>query len=114
MEKEIRIYITTNGKQPFNQWLTRIKDKTTQARVRRRLDRLALGHLGDAKSLGDGISELRLQFGSGYRIYFGEINNAIILLLCGGDKNSQTKDIQKAKEYWYEFTERIRNETSDR
>jgi putative addiction module killer protein len=104
MEKEIRIYITSNGKQPFNEWLAEIKDNTTEARIKRRLDRLSLGHYGDVKSLGDGISELRLQFGSGYRIYFGEIDNKIVLLLCAGDKSTQSRDIQKAKEYWQKFT----------
>lgn len=106
MEKEIRIYITPNGKQPFTDWLAGIKDRLIEARIRGRLDRLSLGYYGDVKGLGDGISELRFQFGSGYRIYFGEFDNKIVLLLCAGDKSTQSRDIQKAKEYWYEFTKR--------
>jgi putative addiction module killer protein len=106
MKKEIRIYITPNGKQPFAEWLAGIKDKVIEARIRRRLDQLSLGYYGDVKSLGEGISELRLQFGSGYRIYFGEIDNKIVLILYGGDKSTQSRDIQKAKGYWHEFTKR--------
>jgi putative addiction module killer protein len=110
MEKEMRIYITPNRKQPFSEWLASIKDKTTEARIRRRLDRLSLGHYGDVKGIGDGICELRLQFGSGYRIYFGELDNKIVLLLCAGDKGTQSRDIQKAKIYWHEFMGRKSDE----
>lgn len=106
MEKELRIYITPNGKQPFSEWLGGIKDKVVEARIRRRLDRLGMGHYGDVKPISDGISELRLQFGPGYRIYFGEVDCKIVILLCAGSKGSQARDIQKAKDYWYEFTKR--------
>jgi len=65
-----------------------------------------LGNLGDCKPVGDGVSELRLAFGSGYRIYFAEKDNIIVILLCAGDKGSQQKDIKAAKMYWHELKER--------
>jgi putative addiction module killer protein len=98
--KEIRLYKTDSGKEPFEEWLTKIKDKTTKARIRRRIDRLSLGHEGDCKSVGGGVYELRLMFGSGYRIYYGKLENIIIVLLLGGDKGSQEEDIKKSLEYW--------------
>jgi putative addiction module killer protein len=89
-----------------SKWLAGINDKLTEARIRRRLDRLSISHYDDVKYIDDGIFELRLQFGSGYRIYFGELGDKFILLLCGGDKGTQSRDIQKAKEYWHEFMRR--------
>ena len=103
MSKNIRLYKTPGGKEPFAQWLKKIKDPITYARILRRIDRLELGNYGDYKSLGDGIYELRLAFGSGYRVYFAEEGDVTILLLVGGDKSSQSKDIKKAREYWQEF-----------
>ncbi|MFH1565526.1 MAG: type II toxin-antitoxin system RelE/ParE family toxin [bacterium] len=101
--KTLEIYQNTNGKEPIIEWLESIKDITTKARIKNRLRRMELGILGDYKNISSGLFELRLKFGSGYRVYFGEIDNKIILLLCGGDKSSQTKDIKKAKEYWQEY-----------
>ncbi|MGQ3888275.1 type II toxin-antitoxin system RelE/ParE family toxin [Legionella sp. CNM-1927-20] len=95
---------------PFVDWINSIKDATTRHRIRRRLDRVELGHYGEYKVLGEGVCELKLDFGPGpgygYRIYFAEQDNVIIILLCGGDKSSQSKDIQKAKTYWRELLER--------
>ena len=98
--KEIRLYKTDSGKEPFEDWLTKIKDKTTKARIRRRLDRLSFGHEGDCKSVGGGVYELRLMFGAAYRIYYGKSGDIVIVLLLGGDKGSQEEDIKKAHEYW--------------
>lgn len=106
INKEIQFYSTSNSKQPVKEWLKDFKDEVTQTRIERRLEKLALGHFGDVKSVGDGILELRLHFGPGYRVYFSEVNNFIVLLLCGGDKSTQAKDIKKAKEYWHEFIKR--------
>ncbi|MDE0014629.1 MAG: type II toxin-antitoxin system RelE/ParE family toxin [Candidatus Poribacteria bacterium] len=102
-QREIRVYRTTSGREPFNEWLSAIRDIGTQARIRARLERLEDGNLGDCQSVGEGVFELRIHFGSGYRVYFGQIANTIILLLCGGDKSSQRRDIERAKTYWLEY-----------
>lgn len=98
--EEIRLYKTASGKAPFEDWLSKIKDKTTKARIRRRIDRLTFGHEGDCKSVGGGVYELRLMFGSGYRVYYGKSGDTVIILLLGGDKGSQADDIKQAQNYW--------------
>ena len=103
--RELQIYRTQNGREPFTEWLESISDQRTQNRIQRRVDRLEEGNFGDHKSVGEGVFELRFHFGAGYRIYFGEINNTVLLLLCGGDKSSQTRDIERAKTYWLEYKE---------
>ena len=96
-----------NGKVPFSNWLNSLKDPVMRLRIRRRLDRLEIGNFGDCKPIGEGVSELRLAFGPGYRIYFAEQDDVIIILLCAGDKSSQKKDIKTAKQYWQELQERV-------
>ena len=76
--KTLEIYMTQQGRKPFVEWLESLKDKSLRYRIKERLDRVALGNLGDYKSIGYGISELRLDFGSGYRIYFADINFAFV------------------------------------
>lgn len=82
----------------FDKWLCGLRDKRTILRVADRLNRLAEGHLGDTKSVGDGVQELRLAFGPGFRIYYIWQGDRIVLLLAGGEKDSQARDIAKAKE----------------
>ena len=103
--REIQIYRTPNGRQPFTEWLESIRDTNMRDRMQARLEKLEEGNFGDYKSVGEGVFELRFHFGSGYRIYFAQIGNAIVLLLCGGDKSSQTGDIERAKAYWREYKE---------
>ncbi|MET4277326.1 MULTISPECIES: type II toxin-antitoxin system RelE/ParE family toxin [unclassified Bradyrhizobium] len=89
----------------FRKWRSRLKDERARALIASRLDRLAHGHPGDVEPVGDGVSELRIHHGPGYRIYFQKRGNAIIVLLCGGDKSTQVKDIKAAKrlaEMWSE------------
>ncbi|MEG4090340.1 type II toxin-antitoxin system RelE/ParE family toxin [Microcoleus sp. Pol12B4] len=74
--------------------------------IEQRLDRVRLGNLGNSKSVGEGVCELKIDFGPGYRVYFGQLGSTIVLLLCGGDKSTQEQDIRKAKEYWKEYGER--------
>ncbi len=81
----------------FETWLRGLADKTTAAIIARRIRRVAMGNLGDARSVGDGVSELRIHHGPGYRVYFTRRGNTVIVLLCGGDKGSQTRDITQAK-----------------
>jgi putative addiction module killer protein len=101
--REIKEYQTNEGKTPFSEWINSLQDLNLRVKIEKRLDRVALGNLGDYRSLGEGVYELKIDFGPGYRIYFGQIGLQIILLLCGGDKSSQKQDILKAKEYWKDY-----------
>jgi putative addiction module killer protein len=100
---KVKIYRANNGFEPFTEWLLSLKDKQSQLRIRHRIERLKLGNFGDTKSVGEGIYELRFFFGSGYRVYYARSDDTVILLLCGGDKSSQVKDIERAKQYWKEL-----------
>ena len=75
-------------------------------KIEQRLDRVRLGNLGNSKSVGEGVCELKIDFGPGYRVYFGQLGSTIVLLICGGDKSTQEQDIRKAYEYWKEYGER--------
>ena len=103
--REIEVYETPSAQAPFSEWFASIQDTRTQTRIRGRLDRLENENYGDCQSVGSGVFELRLHFGPGYRIYFGEVDRTIVLLLCGGDKSTQARDIQRAKTYWLEHKE---------
>ena len=81
----------------FMKWLTGLRDQKAIARIQIRIDRLALGNPGDVRPVGSGISEMRIDYGPGYRIYFSQRGSDIVILLCGGDKTTQTSDIEKAK-----------------
>lgn len=105
IQKHIKMYETADGKVPFRVWLESL-DMGTRSRVRERLDRVALGNLGNYKPLTNGICELKLVFGPGYRIYYAEDGGYIVLLLCAGDKSSQRKDIKKAIAYWKDYLAR--------
>ncbi len=102
-ERKIITYTTSSGKSPLEDWLRKLGDKRSKARILNRIDRLRLGNFGDCKSIGDGVFELRIHFGPGFRVYFGLIGQEIVVLLCGGDKSSQSKDIATATEYWKEY-----------
>lgn len=81
----------------FKHWLTGLGDRQARARIQTRLDRLAAGHYGDVEPVGGGISELRVHYGPGYRLYFMRRGHCVVVLLCGGDKSSQPRDIEQAK-----------------
>ena len=98
--REIRRYITSDGSVPFADWLDSFRDIKIQTIINKRLDRVSRGNLGDYRPVGEGVRELRINYGSGYRIYFGQIGSTIVLLLCGGDKSTQKQDILTAIEYW--------------
>ncbi len=101
--RELKEYLTREGINPFRKWLLSLKDVRARARIRVRLNRLRLGNFGDSKSVGDGIHELRIPVGPGYRVYFGTLGPVTILLLCGGDKRTQAASIRTAKEYWIDY-----------
>ena len=106
MEREIRLYQTRDQRIPFSEWFDSLENPRTQQRIDARLARIRLGNFGDAKTVGEGVCELRLDFGPGYRIYFGQEGRTIVILLCGGDKSTQQRDIQKAKQFWLDYQQR--------
>jgi len=82
----------------FIKWLTSLKDKITRVRIGKRIARIKYGNFGDTKVLDNGVSEIRLKFGAGYRVYYTQKEKVIIILLCGGDKSTQKQDIERAKQ----------------
>lgn len=97
----VRAYTTPDGRKPFREWLTSLKDKRAQAEIYTRIERVELGNFGDCKrGISGRVGELRIDTGQGYRVYFGEMKNIIVILLCGGDKRTQKRDIKKAEKYW--------------
>ncbi|HQU49751.1 MAG TPA: type II toxin-antitoxin system RelE/ParE family toxin [Casimicrobiaceae bacterium] len=102
---EVRHYLTPEGRDPFAEWVERLRDKRARAAVLLRIGRMERGLFGDARSVGGGVSELRIDVGPGYRVYFGRIGDRIVLLLCGGDKRRQDDDIARAKRYWASYSE---------
>ena len=98
--------MTEAGNGPFEDRLNSLGDVKARRKIKLRLDRVSLGNLGDYKSVGEGVCELRIDYGGGYRIYFGQVGFTIIILLCGGDKSTQQKDIRQAQEYWRDYEKR--------
>lgn len=109
--KRVITYADDNGREPFTEWLNNLRDSIGRKRIFTRILRLEQGNYGDYKPVGEGVCELRMFFGSGYRIYFGEYENDIVVLLCGGDKDSQENDIQQAKVYWRNTLDRINRDS---
>ena len=107
MKRVVEFYRDRKGKMPFVEWLESL-DLRTQARIRHRITRVEEGNLGDCFPVGEGVMELRFFFGPGYRVYFGEADRMLMMLLLEGDKKSQTKNIQKAKEYWKHYQEALK------
>jgi putative addiction module killer protein len=98
-------YKDERGKNPFRNWLDKLKDKKAAAMIDARLTRVRIGNLGHWRSVGQGVKELKIDFGPGYRVYFGEDGEKIIVLLIGGDKTTQVKDIKLAQSYWVDYLE---------
>ncbi len=101
--REIQRYVTINGKIPFDEWFLALRDTKAKTIINKRLNRLSVGDLGDYRSVGEGVYESRIDYGPGYRVYFGQIGTTIVLLLCGGDKSTQDQDILKAIQYWKDY-----------
>jgi len=95
----------------FRAWLSRLKDVTAKAAIQIRINRLHLGNFGDSASVGNGVSELRVDVGKGYRVYYSKIGLKIVLLLVGGDKSSQSRDIKKARELNNKFRAAIEDDS---
>jgi putative addiction module killer protein len=104
-------YITEDGKEPFAEWIRKLTDGNARMRINTRITRIrATGNFGDAEAVGGGVSELKIDYGVGYRVYFAKFDDEIVLLLCGGTKKRQTDDIKLAKEYWSEYKVRMKKD----
>ena len=103
---EVRHYVSRSGNDIFDRWLTQLADSRAQAKISARINRLAAGNFGDCKSLRQGLYELRVDWGPGYRVYYATIGRECVLLLCGGDKRKQASDIERALEYLWDYKER--------
>ena len=104
MTPEIEVLLFRRGKSvPFSDWIASLKDARTVGIIRARVNRIRLGNFGDCKPVGEGVQELKIDFGPGYRVYFGRKGSLIVVLLCGGDKSTQAKDILIAQKYWKEY-----------
>ena len=100
---EIREYETADGKSPYGDWIRGLRDRYGQAKVRTRLDRVTTGNFGVHHGVGDGVMELVIDVGPGYRVYYGLDGDTLVILLGGGDKKTQQSDIRLAKMYWAEY-----------
>jgi len=109
---EVRHYVDRAGKDVFDDWLSRLADARAQAKIASRINRLAAGNFGDCRPLRQGLSELRINWGPGYRVYYAMLGRVCVLLLCGGGKRKQSSDIERALEYLKDYKERTaRHET---
>jgi putative addiction module killer protein len=102
----LRYYQTSAGEQPFTEWLRQLNDRQARTRIEARLARVTVGNFGDVEPVGEGVMELRIDWGPGYRVYFARVGQVIVLLLCGGDKRTQQRDINRAKAYLEDYKAR--------
>ena len=110
--QRIRVYETKDGKRPFDNWLRRLRDSRARQKVRARIARVRLGNFGDYRSVGAGVSEIRIDYGPAYRVYFGRDGDEVVILLIGGDKRTQDADIETAKKYWDDYKSRNTEDTN--
>jgi putative addiction module killer protein len=103
---EIQHYLNRSGTDVFDDWLSQLNDRRAQAKIAVRINRLAAGNFGDCKTLGQGLYELRVDWGPGYRVYYAIFGRVCVLLLCGGDKRKQASDIERAFKYLNDYKER--------
>ena len=103
---ELVHYQDENGRHPFREWIATLRDEMAKARIVMRLRQIESGNLGDSKPVGEGVTKLRIHVGAGYRVYCGRHGQQYVILLCGGDKSSQAKDIARAKTLWSDWKRR--------
>jgi len=104
-EIEVRVHARSDGAEPYTEWETGLRDRKARARIRARIGRLRLGNFGDWKRVGE-VFELRIHAGRGDRVHYGREGNKIVILLRGGEKRSQGKDIERAEAYWRDYRSR--------
>ncbi|WP_092154996.1 type II toxin-antitoxin system RelE/ParE family toxin [Desulfovibrio legallii] len=103
-------YTTEDGTDPYQKWVDALRDNRARIAVLRRIDRAAMGNFGDHKACRDGVSEMRIDVGQGYRVYYFQHGQTLVVLLCGGDKRTQDADISKAVAYRADFLRRMKEE----
>jgi putative addiction module killer protein len=103
---EVRHYVARVGKDVFDDWLSQLADPRAQAKIATRINRLAAGNFGDCKPLRQGLWELRIDWGPGYRVYYAMLDRISVLILCGGDKRKQSSDIDRALKFLKDYKER--------
>lgn len=107
---EIRHYLTSDGRNPFIEWFDSVRDGKARVAIGRRINRIETGNFGDHRFCREGVWELRIDLGPGYRVYYALNGRTVVLLLCGGDKRSQDADIAKACKYWNDWQHRAHQE----
>ena len=107
ISRDIRNYVTLEGHEPYEEWVNSYRNRKIRAIIWERVNRLHLRNFGDYKRLTADLYELRIHYGPGYRVYFGMLDRVIVILLCGGSKKTQRRDIQKTPEYWAELRSRV-------
>jgi putative addiction module killer protein len=100
----IGIYVEPSGNAPFRQWRGKLKDVVGRQKIDARIARVRAGNFGDHRAVGAGVSEIRIDYGPGYRIYYGIEGDTVVVLLCGGDKSTQETDIKTARKYWKDYS----------
>lgn len=103
---EVREFETADERRPFAEWMQELRDNQARVRIVSRITRMQAGNRGDWRSVGGAVFELRISHGPGYRVYCGQDGETLVLLLCGSDKSTQQRDIERAREYWYDYEER--------
>lgn len=103
---EIDHYLTPDGQDPVQEWMDDLRDLRARVAILRRIERMRLGNFGDHKFCRDGVWELRIDVGPGYRVYYAQAGAVLVLLLLGGDKRSQSADIERAATYWQDWQRR--------
>ena len=104
---ELLHYVTASGMDVIQEWMDSLRDMRARVAIQRRINRVVLGNFGDHKFCRDGVYEMRIDTGPGYRVYYARDGASVILLLCGGDKRRQSKDIDRAVEYWRDYQRRL-------
>lgn len=107
----INVYTDQWGNSPYAEWLASLREPKAKARIIMLVDRMELGLFGDSAPIGEGLSEMRIHFGPGYRVYYCKEGSSEYLILCGGDKSTQTRDIERAKTCWRDHKRRNKDET---
>src|SRR5437762_11640419 len=100
IERDVRLYRRRDGRVPYLDWFEALRDERAKQTVQSRIARIRLGNFGEVRSVGEGVQELKIDYGPGYRIYFAHDGPRVVIILCGGDKRTQNADIRAAKTYW--------------